>query len=78
MWEEGQYLRTRDPEKAQAAFDDLLARLGTDYVDIGMIHYVDAEDDLRKVLDGPTCNWHCGSGRRGACAISASAATTPP
>ena len=53
MWEEGQYLRTRDPEKAQAAFDDLLARLGTDYVDIGMIHYVDAEDDLRKVLDGP-------------------------
>ena len=28
VWEEGQYLRTRDPEKAQAAFDDLLARLG--------------------------------------------------
>ena len=53
VWEEGQYLRTRDPEKAQAAFDDLLARLGTDYVDIGMIHYVDAEADLRKVLDGP-------------------------
>ena len=53
VWEEGQYLRTRDPEKAQAAFDDLLVRLGTDYVDIGMIHYVDAEDDLRKVLDGP-------------------------
>ena len=24
VWEEGQYLRTRDPEKAQAAFDDLL------------------------------------------------------
>ena len=53
VWEEGQYLRTRDPEKAQAAFDDLLARLETDYVDIGMIHYVDAEADLRKVLDGP-------------------------
>ena len=53
VWEEGQYLRTRDPEKAQAAFDDLLVRLGTDYVDIGMIHYVDAEADLRKVLDGP-------------------------
>ena len=61
VWEEGQYLRTRDPEKAQAAFDDLLARLGTDYVDMGR-----------------SCNWHCGSGRRGACAISASAATTPP
>ena len=31
----------------------MLARLGTDYVEIGMIHYVDAEADLREVLDGP-------------------------
>jgi len=53
VWEEGQYLRTRDPEKSLAAFEDLLARLGTDYVEIGMIHYVDAEADLREVLDGP-------------------------
>ena len=50
VWEEGQYLRTRDPEKAQAAFDDLLARLGTDYVDIGMIHYVDAELDGGRII----------------------------
>ena len=27
VWEEGQYLRTRDPEKSLAAFEDLLARL---------------------------------------------------
>lgn len=53
VWEGGQYLRTRDPEKSLAAFEDLLARLGTDYVEIGMIHYVDAEADLREVLDGP-------------------------
>ena len=53
VWEEGQYLRTRDPEKSLAAFEDMLARLGTDYVEIGMIHYVDAEADLREVLDGP-------------------------
>ena len=53
VWENDQYLRTRDPEKSLAAFEDLLARLGTDYVEIGMIHYVDAEADLREVLDGP-------------------------
>ena len=53
VWEEGQYLRTRDPEKSAAAFDDLLTRLGTDHVEIGMIHYIDAEEDLREVLGGP-------------------------
>lgn len=78
VWEEGQYLRTRDPEKAQAAFDDLLARLGTDYVDIGMIHYSMPRTTCGRYWTGRSCNWHCGSGRRGACAISASAATTPP
>ena len=53
VWEEGQYLRTRDPEKSLAAFEDLLARLGTDYVEIGMIHYVDAEADLRELMNIP-------------------------
>ena len=53
VWEEGQYLRTRDPEKSLAAFEDMLARLGTDYVEIGMIHYVDACDEFRAIMDGP-------------------------
>ncbi|MCM1151871.1 MAG: aldo/keto reductase [Alistipes sp.] len=52
VWENGQYLRTRDVGKSEAAFEDLLARLGTDYVDIGMIHYVDQEEDFRLVFDG--------------------------
>lgn len=51
VWENGQYLRTRDLAKTQAAFDDLLARLSTDYVDIGMIHYVDQEEDFHRVFD---------------------------
>ena len=50
-WENGQYLRTRDLQKAEASFDDLLHRLRTDYLDIGMIHYVDAEDDFHTVFD---------------------------
>lgn len=52
-WEEGQYLRTRDPEKTLAAFEDLLARLETDYVDIGMIHYADQLSDWQAIVDGP-------------------------
>jgi predicted aldo/keto reductase-like oxidoreductase len=51
-WENGQYDRTRDVEKVKVAFDDLLTRFGTDYVDVGMIHYVDDEADFHKVFDG--------------------------
>ncbi len=51
-WEDEQYLRTRDPQKTLTAFDDLLTRLRTDYVDIGMIHYVDAEQDFHDVFNG--------------------------
>lgn len=51
-WEEGQYLRTRDIEKIVPSFEAQLRLLRTDYLDIGMIHYVDAEDDFRTVFDG--------------------------
>lgn len=52
MWENGQYLRTRDPQKTLASFELQLQQLRTDYLDIGMIHYVDAEEDFRRVFDG--------------------------
>ena len=52
-WQDGQYVRTRDVEKCRAAFDDLLKRLGTDYIDLGMIHYVDQESDWENVRSGP-------------------------
>ena len=45
----GQYTRTRDAAQCRAAFDDLTARLGTDYIDLGMIHYVDTEKDWETV-----------------------------
>lgn len=51
-WQDGQYVRTRDLEKTRAAFADLLERLGTDYIDFGMIHYVDSPDEMREILDG--------------------------
>lgn len=52
VWEKGQYRRTREIEKVKASFEDLLMRLGTQRVDIGMIHYVDSLDDWQKVRDG--------------------------
>ena len=52
-WQNGQYVRTRDMDKVVPAFEDLLARLGTDYIDLGMIHYVDSEADWNEVVNGP-------------------------
>lgn len=53
IWQKGQYVRTRDVEQCKIAFEDLLARLQTDYIDLGMIHYVDREDDWETILNGP-------------------------
>lgn len=52
-WENDQYLRTRDLDKTLTSFEDQLTRLRTDYLDIGMIHYVDGEEDFREVFNGP-------------------------
>ena len=51
-WQNGQYVRTRELNIVKAAFEDLLARLGTDYIDLGMIHYVDDEKEYGKALNG--------------------------
>lgn len=52
-WQGGQYVRTRDMNQVRPAFEDLLARLGTDHVELGMIHYVDDADEFRAIMDGP-------------------------
>ena len=57
IYEEGQYTRTRDIEKMKHSFRDLLERLQTDYIDVGMIHYVDSEEDFQTVFDGPVLEY---------------------
>ena len=52
-WQNGQYVRTRELPKVKEAFEDLLTRLGTDYIDLGMIHYVDQEADWNNIIHGP-------------------------
>lgn len=52
-WQDGQYVRSRDVEICRAAFEDLLTRLQTDYIDLGMIHFVDTESDWDGAFNGP-------------------------
>ncbi|RKJ38898.1 aldo/keto reductase [Acutalibacter sp. 1XD8-33] len=52
-WIDGQYKRTRNMDEVKPAFADLLGRLKTDYIDVGMIHYVDEQKDFDKVFGGP-------------------------
>ena len=56
-WVDGQYKRTRDIEEVKAAYDDLFRRLGTDYIDVGMIHYVDEQVDFNDVFGGPVLQY---------------------
>ena len=42
---DGQYVRTRDMKYVVPAFEDILKRMNTDYIDLGMIHYIDAQED---------------------------------
>lgn len=52
-WQNGQYVRTRDVEQCRIAFEDLLTRLQTDYIDLGMIHFIDQESDWDKAMNSP-------------------------
>lgn len=41
-WQDGQYVRSRDLKYVVPAFEDILKRMQTDYIDLGMIHYIDS------------------------------------
>lgn len=52
VWEKGQYKRTREFKAVKASFEDMLAKFNTDYIDVGMVHYVDSLDDWQLIKDG--------------------------
>lgn len=52
VWQDGQYKATRKIDEVKQSFETMLKNLGTDYVDIGMIHYVDSMETWRKIADG--------------------------
>jgi predicted aldo/keto reductase-like oxidoreductase len=51
VWKNGQYLRTRNLAEVKEGFSEMLSLLKTDYIDVGMIHYCDAEKDWQEILD---------------------------
>jgi len=51
-WQNGQYVRTREMSKVKDAFRDLLDRLQTDYIDLGMIHFVDEPAEFNTIMHG--------------------------
>lgn len=52
-WQGGQYVRTRDVDQCRTAFEDLLTRLQTNYIDLGMIHFVDGDAEWEAAMNGP-------------------------
>ena len=51
VWKNGQYLRTRDLDETKRGFEEMLQLLGTDYIDVGMIHYCDAMSDWEAIVN---------------------------
>ncbi len=49
-WQGGQYVRTRDMRFVKPAFEDLVARIGGGYIDLGMIHYIDTMEDWERTM----------------------------
>ena len=53
IWKNGQYKRSRNIDEVRAGMKEMLALLKTDYIDVGMIHYVDSLADWKEIADGP-------------------------
>lgn len=56
-WKGGQYKCVREIGAVKKAFEALLKNLETDYIDIGMIHYVDSPEVWREIENGPVMEY---------------------
>lgn len=52
IWQDNQYVRTREMDKVKEAFDDFMERFQIDMLDFGMIHYVDDFEDYDEIMSG--------------------------
>lgn len=57
IWENGQYGRTLDVKLVKQHFEDLLRRMQTDYMDIGMIHMIDNPAEYETLFHGPVMEY---------------------
>lgn len=65
IWRDGQYARSRDVQECRTFFEDLLTRLQTDYIDIGMIHFVDTDEDYDAVFNSDMLTYARGLKEKG-------------
>lgn len=57
VWKNGQYKRSRNIDEVKAGFEEMLSLLRTDYIDVGMIHYVDSMKDWETIVNGPVLSY---------------------
>ena len=57
QWKNGQYEETRKLQEVKDALEAMLHNLGTDYVDVGNLHYVDSLETWQKILDNGVLNY---------------------
>ena len=53
IWVNGQHTRTRDLDSTKVGFEDLLARLHTDHIEVGMIHITDSREEWEEIQNSP-------------------------
>ncbi len=53
IYKDGQHTRTRNLEEVKAGFEDLLARLQTDHIEVGMIHITDSHEEWEEIQNSP-------------------------
>ena len=61
----GQYMRSRNVELCDTYVRDFLARFHTDYIDLGMMHFIDTEEDYRGAFESPYLEYCLELKRRG-------------
>ena len=53
VYKRQQYGRTMDVKVVREFFEDLLRRMQTDYIDLGMIHMIDNAQEYDEIFNGP-------------------------
>ena len=57
IWKNGQYERSRNIDEVKKGFEEMMTLLRTDYIDVGMIHYVDLLKDWEEIAQGPVLQY---------------------
>ena len=65
VMQDGQYMRSRDVKLCDEYVRDFLTRFHTDYIDLGMMHFIDTEEDYRGSFESPYLEYCLDLKRRG-------------